>query len=77
MSIESHLSESSLLSATLSAGGMPTIDDMMDILDQSIAADSQAKLVENAHVGLPHVLVVDRQLIAEPCSARIETWVEM
>ncbi|KAF9907843.1 hypothetical protein EC991_010441 [Linnemannia zychae] len=75
MSIQSQLSESSLLSAVISAGGLPSIDVMMDQVDRSIAADSQAQLVENAHVGLACVTVVDRNLLAEPCSAEIETWV--
>ncbi|KAG0274460.1 hypothetical protein BGZ95_009779 [Linnemannia exigua] len=75
MSIQSQRSESSLLSAVISAGGLPTMDVMMDQVDRSIAADSQAQLVENAHVGLACVSVVDRNLLAEPCSAEIETWV--
>ncbi|KAF9097540.1 hypothetical protein BGX29_008050 [Mortierella sp. GBA35] len=72
-------SSSSLLSAVISAGGgglFPSMDEMMDQVDRSIAADSQAQLVENAHVGLVAcVSVVDRNLLAEPCSAEIETWV--
>ncbi|KAF9123906.1 hypothetical protein BGW39_008603 [Mortierella sp. 14UC] len=75
MSIQSQLSESSLLSAVISAGGLPSMDVMIDQIDRSIAADSQAQLVENAHVGLACVSVVDRNLLAEPCSAEIETWV--
>ncbi|KAF9298671.1 hypothetical protein BGZ88_005396 [Linnemannia elongata] len=76
MSIESQRSESSLLSAVISAGGLPSMDVMMDQVDRSIAADSQAQLVENAHVGLvAYVSVVDRNLLPEPCSAEIETWV--
>ncbi|KAF9550635.1 hypothetical protein EC957_011950 [Mortierella hygrophila] len=76
MSIESQRSESSLLSAVISAGGLPSMDVMMDQVDRSIAADSQAQLVENAHVGLVgYVSVVDRNLLPEPCSAEIETWV--
>lgn len=52
------------------------MDVMMDQVDRSIAADSQAQLVENAHVGLvAYVSVVDRNLLPEPCSAEIETWV--
>lgn len=75
MSIQSRLSESSLLSAAMSASGLPSMDVMMDQVDKSIAMDSWASLVENAHVGLAEVLVVDSHLIAEPCSATIETWV--
>ncbi|KAF9136586.1 hypothetical protein BGX30_011047 [Mortierella sp. GBA39] len=76
MSIESQQSESSLLSAVISAGGLPSMDVMMDQVDRSIAADSRAQLVENAHVGLvAYVSVVDRNLLPEPCSAEIETWV--
>ncbi|KAG0332874.1 hypothetical protein BG000_009664 [Podila horticola] len=75
MSIQSHLSESSLLSAAMSASGLPSMDLMMDQVDKSIAMDGWASLVENAHVGLAEVLVVDSHLIAEPCSATIETWV--
>jgi hypothetical protein len=49
---------------------------MMDQVDRSIAADSQAQLVENAHVGqVAYVSVVDRNLLPEPCSVEIETWV--
>ncbi|KAG0287805.1 hypothetical protein BGZ96_008309 [Linnemannia gamsii] len=76
MSIESQRSESSLLSAVISAGGLPSMDVMMDQVDRSIAADSQAQLVENAHVGqVAFVSVVDRNLLPVPCSAEIETWV--
>ncbi|KAK3845979.1 MAG: hypothetical protein J3R72DRAFT_435005 [Linnemannia gamsii] len=75
MSIQSQRSESSLLSAVISASGLPSMDVMMDQVDRSIAADRQAQLVENAHVGLACVSVVDRNLLAEPCSAEIETWV--
>ncbi|KAG0086136.1 hypothetical protein BGZ93_000272 [Podila epicladia] len=75
MSIQSHLSESSLLSAAMSASGLPSMDVMMDQVDKSIALDGCASLVENAHVGLAEVLVVDSHLIAEPCSATIETWI--
>ncbi|KAG0214950.1 hypothetical protein BGX28_001156 [Mortierella sp. GBA30] len=77
MSIQSHLSEASLLSAVISASGLPTMDVMMDQVDRRVAADSQAQLVENAHVGLvaAQISVVDQDLLLEPCSARIETWV--
>ncbi|KAF8944721.1 hypothetical protein BGZ47_003787 [Haplosporangium gracile] len=76
MSIESQRSESSLLSAVISAGGLPSMDVMMDQVDRSIAADGQAQLVENAHVGqVAYISVVDRNLLPEPCSAEIETWV--
>ncbi|KAF9142467.1 hypothetical protein BG015_000847 [Linnemannia schmuckeri] len=76
MSIESQRSESSLLSAVISAGGLPSMDVMMDQVDRSIAADSQAQLVENAHVGqVAYISVVDRNLLPEPCSAEIEIWV--
>ncbi|KAF9926520.1 hypothetical protein FBU30_003923 [Linnemannia zychae] len=75
MSIQSQQSESSLLSAVISASGFPSMNMMMDQVDRSIAADSHVQLVENAHVGLACVTVVDRNMIAEPCSAEIETWV--
>ncbi|KAF8931117.1 hypothetical protein BGZ58_007809 [Dissophora ornata] len=75
MSIQSQLSESSMLSAAMTASGLPPMDVMRDQVDKSLAADSQALLVKNAHVGLAHVSFVDHQLIAEPCSAAIETWV--
>lgn len=77
MSIQSHHSEASLLSAVITASGLPSMDMMMDHVDRRVAADSQAQLVENAHVGLvsEQISVVDQDLIIEPCSARIETWV--
>ncbi|KAF9957672.1 hypothetical protein BGZ70_009435 [Mortierella alpina] len=77
MSIQSHHSEASLLSAVITASGLPSMDMMMDDVDRRVAADSQAQLVENAHVGLvcEQISVVDQDLIIEPCSARVETWV--
>ncbi|KAG0366847.1 hypothetical protein BGZ54_004786 [Gamsiella multidivaricata] len=75
MSIQSHQSESSMLSAAMTASGLPSMDMMMDHVDRRLALDSQAQLVDNAHVGMAHVSFVDKHLIAEPCSAAIETWV--
>jgi hypothetical protein len=51
------------------------MDAMKDQVDRSLAADSEAQLVKNVHVGLPHVSFVDKRLIVEPCSATIETWI--
>ncbi|KAG9320459.1 hypothetical protein KVV02_004981 [Mortierella alpina] len=77
MSIQSHHSETSLLSAVITASGLPSMDVMMDHVDRRVAADCQAQLVENAHVGLvsDQISVVDQDLIIEPCSARVEMWV--
>ncbi|KAG0051479.1 hypothetical protein BGZ83_003723 [Gryganskiella cystojenkinii] len=76
MSIQSHMSEASMLSAAMSASGLPSMDMMMDQVDKSIAADRRAQLVENAAVSVPHVTYVNRlSLMAEPCSAKVETWV--
>ncbi|KAI1315897.1 hypothetical protein EDD11_000211 [Mortierella claussenii] len=79
MSIRSQMSSessSTLLSAAIAASGLPSMDKMMDQVDRSIATDSQAQWVENVHVGLvAQVSFVDTQLIVEPCSATVETWV--
>ncbi|KAK3829398.1 MAG: hypothetical protein J3Q66DRAFT_395592 [Benniella sp.] len=75
MSVQSQLSEASTLSIAITANGLPSMDAMKDQVDRSLAADSEAQLVENMHVGLPHMSFVDRRLIVEPCSATIETWV--
>lgn len=64
-----------MLSAAMSASGLPSMDVMMDQVDRSIAADRQAQLVENAHVSVPHVTYVNRSMLVEPCSAKVETWV--
>ncbi|KAF9580739.1 hypothetical protein BGW38_002486 [Lunasporangiospora selenospora] len=72
----SSLSEAAMLSATLSVNGLlPSMEIMLDEVDRQIAADGVAQLVENAHVGLAHVSVVDSDLLPEPCSAKIEMWV--
>ncbi|KAF8977334.1 hypothetical protein BGZ46_007474 [Entomortierella lignicola] len=76
MSIRSRMSESSILSAAMTASGLPSMEMMMSQVDKSVAEDCQAQLVENAHVGIvTHVSFVDNRLIAEPCSAAIEIWV--
>lgn len=75
VSVQSHHSEASTLSIAITANGLPSMDAMKDQVDKSLAADREAQLVENAHVGMPHVSFVDRRLIVEPCSATIETWV--
>ncbi|KAF9363059.1 hypothetical protein BGX34_004975 [Mortierella sp. NVP85] len=75
MSVQSQLSEASTLSTAIANNGLPSMDAMKDQVDRSLAADSEAQLVENVHVGLPHVSFVDKRLIVEPCSATIETWV--
>ncbi|KAI8356044.1 hypothetical protein B0O80DRAFT_448577 [Mortierella sp. GBAus27b] len=74
-SAQSHLSEVSMLSIAITAHGLPSMDAMKEQVDRRLAADSEAQLVENAHVNLPHVSFVDMRLIVEPCSAAIETWV--
>lgn len=74
-SVRTHLSEVSMLSIAITVNGLPSMDAMKDQVDKSLAADSEAQLVENAHVSLPHVSFVDTRLIVEPCSAAIETWV--
>ncbi|KAF9997912.1 hypothetical protein BGZ80_006905 [Entomortierella chlamydospora] len=76
MSIQSQMSESSILSAVMTASGLPSMEVMKGQVDKSVAADSQAQLMENVHVGVvAHISFVDNRLIAEPCSAAIETWV--
>ncbi|KAF9394575.1 hypothetical protein BGX21_010304 [Mortierella sp. AD011] len=76
MSIQSQMSESSILSAVMAASGLPSMEVMKGQVDKSVAEDSQAQLMENVHVGVvAHISFVDNRLIAEPCSAAIETWV--
>jgi len=75
MSVHSQLSEASTLSIAITTNGLPSMDAMKDQVDRSLAADSEAQLVKNVHVGLPHVSFVDKRLIVEPCSATIETWI--
>ncbi|KAF9434263.1 hypothetical protein BGZ76_008309 [Entomortierella beljakovae] len=76
MSIQSQMSESSILSAAMVANGLPSVQVMKSQVDKSLEADTQAQLVENVHLGVvSHISFVDTRLIVEPCSAVIETWV--